>query len=151
GARRGDLAQGERGDGRAAGDGSSASTLARHRWSRMDSGGHRGAESPVRIGRGPDGRGRSQLVEEGGSRDSRMVAAVRAMLARPAVTRISAGARARLAYVALYAAIGALYPYIPIYYHSLGLGLGSIGLVAAVFSAAGMVGSPLWGAAADRF
>ena len=80
-----------------------------------------------------------------------MVAAVRAMLARPAVTRISPGARARLAYVALYATIGALYPYIPIYYHSLGLGLGSIGLVAAVFSAAGMVGSPLWGAAADRF
>src|SRR5437773_8696505 len=63
----------------------------------------------------------------------------------------SPGVRARLAYVALYAAIGALFPYMPIYYRSRGLDLGSVGLVAAVFSAAGMVGSPLWGAAADRF
>jgi len=53
--------------------------------------------------------------------------------------------------VSLYVAIGALYPYIPIYYRSLGMYLGAIGLLAAIFSAAGMVGSPLWGAAGDRF
>src|SRR6266550_3902927 len=64
---------------------------------------------------------------------------------------LSTGIRARLAYVSLYAAIGALYPYLPVYYRSLGLDLGAIGLLAAIFSAAGMVGSPLWGAAADRF
>jgi PPP family 3-phenylpropionic acid transporter len=62
----------------------------------------------------------------------------------------SPGVRARLGYIALYAAVGALYPYIPIYYRSLGLDLGEIGLLAAIFSAAGMVGSPLWGAAGDR-
>ena len=62
----------------------------------------------------------------------------------------SSGVRARLGYVALYTAVGALYPYIPIYYSSLGLDLGTIGLLAAIFSAAGMLGSPLWGAAGDR-
>jgi len=63
---------------------------------------------------------------------------------------ISSGVRARLGYVALYTAVGALYPYIPIYYSSLGLDVGAIGLLAAIFSAAAMLGSPLWGAAGDR-
>lgn len=58
---------------------------------------------------------------------------------------------ARLAYVGLFAAVGAQFPYLPIYYQSLGLDLGAVGLLAAIFSAAGMVGSPLWGAAGDRF
>ena len=64
-------------------------------------------------------------------------------LASPAV-------RARLGYVGLFTAVGALFPYIPVYYSSLGLDLGAIGLLAALFSAAGMLGSPLWGAAGDR-
>ena len=63
---------------------------------------------------------------------------------------VTSGVRARLGYIALYTAIGALYPYIPIYYSSLGLDLAAIGLLAAIFSAAGMLGSPLWGAAGDR-
>jgi PPP family 3-phenylpropionic acid transporter len=63
---------------------------------------------------------------------------------------VSSGVRARLGYVALYTAVGALYPYIPIYYSSLGLDVGAIGLLAAIFSAAGMLGSPLWGVAGDR-
>jgi PPP family 3-phenylpropionic acid transporter len=62
----------------------------------------------------------------------------------------SPATRARLGYVALYTAVGALFPYIPVYYNSLGLDLGTIGLLAAIFSAAGMLGSPLWGAAGDR-
>jgi len=63
---------------------------------------------------------------------------------------LSGGVRARLGYVALFTAVGALYPYIPIYYSSLGLDVGAIGLLAAIFSAAAMLGSPLWGAAGDR-
>lgn len=63
---------------------------------------------------------------------------------------VSSGVRARLGYVALYTAVGALFPYIPVYYSSLGLSLGAIGLLAAIFSAAGMLGSPMWGAAGDR-
>jgi MFS transporter, PPP family, 3-phenylpropionic acid transporter len=68
----------------------------------------------------------------------------------PSPFRLSSAIRARLGYVALYTAVGALYPYIPIYYSSLGLDVGAIGLLAAIFSAAAMLGSPLWGAAGDR-
>jgi len=59
--------------------------------------------------------------------------------------------RARAAYVAFFAAIGAFAPYIPIYYQSLGLRLDAVGLLGALSAAAGLVGAPLWGAAADRF
>jgi len=54
-------------------------------------------------------------------------------------------------FVTLYLAIGALSPYLPIYYDSLGLGLDTIGLLAALYAAAAMIGAPLWGATADRF
>lgn len=54
-------------------------------------------------------------------------------------------------FTALYVAIGALAPYLPIYYDSLGLGLDAIGLLSALYAAAAMLGAPLWGATADRF
>jgi MFS family permease len=54
-------------------------------------------------------------------------------------------------FVVLYVAIGALAPYLPVFYDSLGLELGAIGLLAAVYAAAAMLGAPLWGATADRF
>ena len=59
--------------------------------------------------------------------------------------------RARAAYVTFFAAIGAFAPYLPVYYQSLGLGLDAVGLLGALSAAAGLVGAPLWGAAADRF
>src|SRR5574338_291993 len=58
--------------------------------------------------------------------------------------------RAVVGFVTLYAAIGALSPYLPVYYESLGLGLDTIGLLAALYAGAAMVGAPAWGAAADR-
>jgi len=58
--------------------------------------------------------------------------------------------RARATYVALYAAIGALVPFIPVYYQSLGITLDGIGLLAALAAAAGAMAAPLWGVAADR-
>jgi MFS transporter, PPP family, 3-phenylpropionic acid transporter len=58
---------------------------------------------------------------------------------------------ARLAYVALFAAIGASFPYLPVYYASRGLSLEEIGLLTALGAAVGLVAAPLWGAAADRF
>ncbi|HET7646088.1 MAG TPA: MFS transporter [Candidatus Limnocylindria bacterium] len=58
--------------------------------------------------------------------------------------------RAVAGFVTLYAAIGALSPYLPVYYESLGLGLDTIGLLAALYAGAAMVGAPAWGAAADR-
>ncbi|HJP72112.1 MAG TPA: MFS transporter [Candidatus Limnocylindria bacterium] len=54
------------------------------------------------------------------------------------------------AFVVLYLAVGAYSPYLPVYYRSLGLSLDLIGLLAALFAAAAMLGAPLWGATADR-
>ena len=54
-------------------------------------------------------------------------------------------------FVAYYAAIGALAPYVPLLYESLGFGLSTIGLLAAVYAGSAMVAAPLWGATADRF
>ncbi|HET6744633.1 MAG TPA: MFS transporter [Candidatus Limnocylindria bacterium] len=59
--------------------------------------------------------------------------------------------RARAGFVTLYAAVGALFPFIPIYYGSLGISLDGIGLLGALSAASAAVGSPLWGLAADRF
>lgn len=59
--------------------------------------------------------------------------------------------RAALTYVAYFAAVGAAFPYLPVYYRSLGLGLGLIGIVTAVYSGVQLVGAPAWGALADRF
>jgi PPP family 3-phenylpropionic acid transporter len=42
-------------------------------------------------------------------------------------------------------------PYMPVYYQSLGLQLDAVGLLGALSAAAGLIGAPLWGAAADRF
>jgi PPP family 3-phenylpropionic acid transporter len=59
--------------------------------------------------------------------------------------------RARAAFVTLYAAVGAMFPYLPVYYQSLGLRLDVIGLLGALSAAAGLISAPLWGAAGDRF
>lgn len=59
--------------------------------------------------------------------------------------------RAALTYVAYFAAVGAAFPYLPVYYRSLGLSLGTIGIVTAVYSGVQLVGAPAWGALADRF
>jgi PPP family 3-phenylpropionic acid transporter len=52
--------------------------------------------------------------------------------------------------VSLYIAVGAFYPFIPVYYQSLGIALGGIGLLGAMSAGAGAIAAPLWGAAADR-
>lgn len=57
----------------------------------------------------------------------------------------------RLAYVTWFTAIGASAPFLPIYYQSLGIGLSAIALLSALMAGTGLVGSPLWGAIADRF
>jgi PPP family 3-phenylpropionic acid transporter len=52
--------------------------------------------------------------------------------------------------VTLYMAVGALYPFIPVYYQTLGITLGGIGLLGALSAGAAAVAAPLWGATADR-
>jgi len=58
---------------------------------------------------------------------------------------------ARLAYLALYAAVGASFPYFAVFYGSRGLALETIGLLTSLAAGAGLVAAPLWGAVADRF
>jgi len=64
--------------------------------------------------------------------------------------RPASGWNAVAGFVTLYVAIGALSPYLPVYYESLGLSLDAIGLLAALYAGAAMVGAPAWGATADR-
>lgn len=59
-------------------------------------------------------------------------------------------ARAALAYVAVFTAAGAIVPYLPLYYRSLGLSLGEVGAMLALASLVGLAASPLWGALSDR-
>ncbi len=63
---------------------------------------------------------------------------------------ISPTVRARLAYVAMYAAIGSMLPYLPLYYRSLGFGLAEVGSILALGALVGLLASPGWGALSDR-
>jgi len=64
---------------------------------------------------------------------------------------LSPGLGARLTYVALYAAVGASFPYLSVFYQERGLDLGAIGLMTALGAAAGFLAAPIWGALADRY
>ena len=55
-----------------------------------------------------------------------------------------------LAYVAAYAAIGSMLPYLPLYYRSLGFNLAEIGAILALGAMVGLLASPSWGALSDR-
>lgn len=59
--------------------------------------------------------------------------------------------RAAIAYIVYFFATGASFPYLPVHYRALGLGLGTIGLLAAVSASTQLVAAPAWGALADRF
>jgi len=63
--------------------------------------------------------------------------------------RVRRPGRAAAAYVAFFVAIGAWFPYIPVYYQSLGFDLSTIGLFAAAAAATSLVAGPVWGAIAD--
>jgi MFS transporter, PPP family, 3-phenylpropionic acid transporter len=59
--------------------------------------------------------------------------------------------RVAIAYACLFGAIGAWYPFSPVYFASLGLDLTAIGLLTALSAAVAVVAAPLWGVATDRF
>jgi len=59
--------------------------------------------------------------------------------------------RVSVAYVAFFGAVGASWPYLPVYYRGLGLSLGTIGALAAASAAVQLLAAPAWGALADRF
>ena len=64
---------------------------------------------------------------------------------------MAAGRRIFLAYLVYFVAIGASFPYLPVFYHDLGLTLQEIGLLSAIQAATQLVLGPLWGGLVDRF
>lgn len=59
--------------------------------------------------------------------------------------------RLPLAYIVYFGAVGAAFPYLPVFYRDLGLDLDAIGLIAALQAATQLVTAPIWGGLADRF
>jgi MFS transporter, PPP family, 3-phenylpropionic acid transporter len=64
---------------------------------------------------------------------------------------MAAGRRILLAYLVYFGAIGAAYPYLPVFYRDLGLTFAEIGLLTAVQAATQLALAPLWGGLMDRF
>lgn len=58
--------------------------------------------------------------------------------------------RPSIVYMALFTAVGAFVPYMAVFYRSIGLGVEVVGLMAALWAAAGLVAAPAWGMVADR-
>ena len=64
---------------------------------------------------------------------------------------MAAGRRILLAYLVYFCAIGAAFPYLPVFYRDLGLGLEQIGILTAIQAAIQLLLAPVWGGLADRF
>jgi MFS family permease len=58
--------------------------------------------------------------------------------------------RAALAYITMYAAVGSVLQYLPLYYRSLGLSLGEVGSILGLGALVALLASPSWGALSDR-
>ena len=64
---------------------------------------------------------------------------------------MAAGRRVLLAYLVYFTALGASFPYLPVFYRDLGLRLEEIGLLIAIQAATQLACAPVWGGLADRF
>lgn len=72
--------------------------------------------------------------------------------ARPIASGADSGLRvARAMYFVLFAATGAFFPFINLYYRSIGLSGAQIGVIGSVSPLVGMIAGPLWGMISDRF
>jgi PPP family 3-phenylpropionic acid transporter len=58
--------------------------------------------------------------------------------------------RPAIVYAALFFAVGTFFPYLSVFYRSVGLTLEGIGFVAALTGVVAVVAAPIWGAAVDR-
>jgi PPP family 3-phenylpropionic acid transporter len=64
---------------------------------------------------------------------------------------MAAGRRIFLAYLVYFGAIGAAYPYLPVFYRDLGLTFAEIGFLSAIQAATQLALGPIWGGLMDRF
>jgi PPP family 3-phenylpropionic acid transporter len=58
--------------------------------------------------------------------------------------------RPSIVYAAFFTAVGAFVPYMAVFYRSIGLSVEVVGLMAALWAAAGLLAAPAWGMVADR-
>lgn len=58
--------------------------------------------------------------------------------------------RPAIVYFLLFGAVGAYFPYISVFFRSIGLSLGEIGVLAALAGITAVVAAPIWGAVVDR-
>jgi PPP family 3-phenylpropionic acid transporter len=58
--------------------------------------------------------------------------------------------RPAVVYVALFFAVGTFFPYLSVFYRSVGLSLEGIGVVAALTGLVAVIAAPIWGAVVDR-
>jgi MFS transporter, PPP family, 3-phenylpropionic acid transporter len=58
---------------------------------------------------------------------------------------------ARAAYATLFGAVGASFPYLPVFYREQGLSLGQVGLLGSLAAGVALLTAPLWGTLADRY
>lgn len=64
---------------------------------------------------------------------------------------MAAGRRIFLAYLVYFGAIGASYPYLPVFYRDLGLTFEEIGILTAIQAGTQLALGPVWGGLVDRF
>jgi PPP family 3-phenylpropionic acid transporter len=64
---------------------------------------------------------------------------------------VAAGRRIFLAYLVYFGAIGAAYPYLPVFYRDLGLSFEKIGILTAIQAGTQLALGPIWGGLVDRF
>ncbi len=64
---------------------------------------------------------------------------------------MAAGRRIFLAYLVYFGAIGAAYPYLPVFYRDLGLTFEKIGILTAIQAGTQLALGPIWGGLVDRF
>jgi len=72
--------------------------------------------------------------------------------AQPIASNADSGLRVtRVMYFVLFAAVGAFFPFINLYYRNIGLSGAQIGVIGSVSPLVGMIAGPLWGMISDRF
>ena len=64
---------------------------------------------------------------------------------------MAAGRRIFIAYLVYFGAIGASYPYLPVFYRDLGLTFEEIGILTAIQAGTQLALGPIWGGLVDRF
>jgi PPP family 3-phenylpropionic acid transporter len=68
----------------------------------------------------------------------------------PILSSLPPRVRAALAYMSVFAAVGSMLQFMPLYYRSLGFGLGEIGSILGLGALVSLLAAPSWGALSDR-